>query len=198
MDNQTLIKLPTLEEVCIALFSMNSNKTLGPDEFGAGFFKTYWHILKGDLFDSVAEFFRNGELLKEVNHTFIALIPKVSNPSNTGHFRPISPCSMLSKIISKVMANRLLPLLGKIISPFQSAFIPGRSIHDNILLTHEIMHKFKKIKSKQTWVAVKIDMEKAYDRLEWHFIIQASWSWYSIRNGYLGLKNVYLLFLTLS
>jgi len=68
------------------------------------------------------------------------------------------------------MVNRLRPLLDTLVSPVQSAFIPGRSIHENILLTHEIMHKFKKIKGKQAWVALKLDMEKAYDRLEWPFI----------------------------
>jgi len=172
MDNQTLIKLPTLEEVRTALFSMESNKTPRCDGFGAGFFKTYWSILKSDLFNSVAEFFRNGKILKEINHTFLALIPKMSSPSSIGHFRPISLCSTVSKIIAKILANRLRPLLDKIISPFQSAFIPGRSIHDNILLTHEIMHKFKKLKSKQAWFALKIDMEKAYDRLEWDFVLQ--------------------------
>ena len=165
IDNQSLIKMPTLEEVHTTLFSMDSNKTPGPDGFGAGLFKTYWSILKSDLFNNVVEFFRKGKLLKEINHTFLALIPKISNPSNTGHFRPISLCSTLFKIIAKIMANRLRPLLDKIISPFQSTFIPGRSIHDNILLTHEILHKFKQLKSKQAWFALKIDIEKADDRL---------------------------------
>ena len=73
-DNHRLIKLPTLDEVRITLFSMDFSKTLGPDGFGARFFKTYWSILKGDLFDSVAEFFRNDKLLKEFDHTFISKI----------------------------------------------------------------------------------------------------------------------------
>ena len=72
--------------------------------------------------------------------------------------------------ISKILVNRFLSLLDKLISPLQSAFIPRRSIHDNILLTHEIMHKFKKAKGKTAWVALKLDMEKAYDRLEWDYI----------------------------
>ena len=48
----------------------------------------------------------------------------------------------------KLLVNRLQPLLDRLISPFQSAFVPGRSIHDNILLTHEIMHKFKNLKTE--------------------------------------------------
>ena len=63
------------------------------------------------------------------------------------------------------MVNRLRPLLDKLVSPVQSAFIPGRSIHDNILIMHEIMHKFKKTKGKTAWVAMKLDMQKVYDQL---------------------------------
>jgi len=55
-------------------------------------------------------------------------------------------------------------------SPYQSTFIPGRCIHDNILLTHEIIYKFNNCKGKMPWVAIKLDMEKTYDRLEWDFI----------------------------
>jgi len=111
-------------------------------------------------------------MLRQINHTFLALIPKRDNPTETQHFRPISLCNTVYKTISKILVNRLRPLLDKIVSPVQSAFIPGRSIHENILLTHEIMHKFKKTKGKQAWVALKLDMEKAYDRIEWAFVRQ--------------------------
>ena len=123
-----------------------------------------------DSSNSIIEFFRSGKLLKQLNHTFIALIPKRENPTETQHFRPISLCNTIYKTISKIMVNRLRPLLDQLISPVQSAFIPGRSIHENIILTHEVMHKFRKIKGKHAWVALKLDMEKAYDRLEWPFI----------------------------
>jgi len=117
-DNHLLTKSPTLEEVKTAFFSMDSNKTPRLDGFGVGFFKTYWTALKGDLFGSVAEFVRDGKSLKEFNHTFIARIPKISSPSSTGHFRPISLYSTIYKIIFKIMANRLRPLLERIVSPF--------------------------------------------------------------------------------
>jgi len=67
---------------------------------------------------------------------------------------------------------RLISLLDKLISPFQSAFIQGRSMHENILLTHEIMHKFKILKTESAWVAIKLDIEKAYGKLEWDFILK--------------------------
>ena len=81
LDNQELIKLPNLEEVRTALFNIDSNKTPEPDGFDVGFFKNYWHIIKNGLFNSVTEFFTNDKILKEINHTFIALILKVPNPT---------------------------------------------------------------------------------------------------------------------
>ena len=87
-------------------------------------------------------------MLQQIKHTFIALVPKTENPSETQHFRPIILCSTVYKTISKIIVNRLRPLLDKLVSPVHSAFILGRSIHDNILLMHEIMHKFKNSKEK--------------------------------------------------
>jgi len=111
-------------------------------------------------------FFEEGKLLKQINHIVIALIPKVNNPSTTNQFRPISLCNTVYKIISKILANRTRLILEKIIDPVQSTFVPKRSIHDNNLLTHEIMNKFKNMKGKKAWLALKLNMEKAYDRVE--------------------------------
>ena len=88
-------------------------------------------------------------MLRLINHTFIALIPKRENPFETQHFKPISLRNTVYKTISKIIVNHLRPLLDKLVSPVQSALIPGRSIHDNILLTYEIIHKFKKPKAKK-------------------------------------------------
>ena len=149
INNQSLIALLDPEDVRFAFFSMDSNKTPGPNGFGPGFFKTFWPVITDDLFASVIEFFQHRRLIKVINHTFITLIPKSNSPSQTGHYRPISLCSIVYKVISKILTNRLRPLLDKLISPLQSAFIFGRSIHDNVLLTHEVMHKFKNNKLKQ-------------------------------------------------
>ena len=127
-------------------------------------------MVKDDYYQCILEFFRHGKLLKQINHTFIELIPKVENPTRTQQFQPISLCSTVYKTISKILVNSIRPLLNKIVSPTQSAFVPDRASHDNILITHEIMHKFKQAKGKIGWVALKVDMEKAYDRLEWDFI----------------------------
>lgn len=88
--------------------------------------------------------FLSRNILKEINHTFLALIPKIDNPSCANHFRPISLCSTICKVISKVLTNRLKSVLGKIIHPLQRASVPKRFIQDNILIAHEVFHSFSK------------------------------------------------------
>ena len=114
----------------------------------------------------VRAFFHNGHLLKEINRTFITLIPKLESREASHDYRPISICNVSYKIIAKILANRVKPLLNKIISPLQGAFAPSRLINDNTMLAHEIMHSFKKKKGKRGYMEIKLDMEKAYDRLQ--------------------------------
>lgn len=105
------------------------------------------------------------------NETIISLIPKVQKPERVTNLRPISLCNVLYKIISKILSNCLKKLLPEIISPNQSAFVPGRLISDNILIAYEFTHYMKnKKKGKQGWAAIKLDMSKAYDRVEWSFL----------------------------
>ena len=106
----------------------------------------------------------HGKLLKQLNHMLVALIPKIDNHATTVHFHPISLCNTLYKVIAKIPVNRTRPILDKIIDPLQSVFAPNRSIHDNVLLTHEIVNKFKNMKGKKSWAALKLDIEKAYGR----------------------------------
>jgi hypothetical protein len=116
-------------------------------------------------------FFYSNQLLQEQNHTFIALIPKRLGAFAVQHFWPISLCNIIYKIISKLLANRLKPLLSKIISTFQSAFVPGRHIQDNSILSHEMLHSFKNKQGRGGFMAVNIDMEKTFDKMEWAFLL---------------------------
>lgn len=88
-----------------------------------------------------------------------------------GHFRPISLCNIIYKIMAKVLVNRMSDTLGVCINEAQGAFIPGRLISDNVLIAYELLHSLKmKIKGKKGNFALKLDMSKAYDRVEWDFL----------------------------
>jgi len=110
-------------------------------------------------------------MLPDINHTNIVLIPKVQNPERMSEFRPISLCNVIYKIISKVLANRSKQVLPQIISSTQSAFVPGLLITDNVLVAYKTLHTMHaRKKGKKGSVALKLDISKAYDRVEWHFL----------------------------
>ena len=150
---------------------MGPHKAPGLDGLPAFFFQHYWEIVKTYVFNTIHDFFHSGSLFKPLNHTFIILIPKISFPDDVSHFSPISLCNMIYKVISKILVNRLKPIIDSLISPFQKAFIKGRNIFDNILIAHEIMDILRKKKGrKNSFGALKIDMKKAYDRVRWNFL----------------------------
>lgn len=107
----------------------------------------------------------------KINATHIALVPKNLSPTSVTEFRPISLCNAIYKLISKVLANRLKAVLLEIISHTQSTFIPGRLITDNILAAYETMHSMQiRMWSKTGFMGLKLNMSKAYDKVEWAFL----------------------------
>ncbi|KAK5783162.1 hypothetical protein PVK06_037670 [Gossypium arboreum] len=110
-------------------------------------------------------------VVSSINATQIVLIPKIFNPSNLTHFQLISLCNVIYKIVAKVIANRFRKVIDKCIDEAQSAFVPGRLITDNTLVAYEILHSMKqKRRGKKGFMAVKLDMSKAYDRVKWNFL----------------------------
>lgn len=169
--NRQLISMLSEEEVRTAVFQLGAVKAPGPDGFPGFFFQHYWDVVGTKVYKVVCSFFVGGYLLKEFNQTNLVLIPKVGNPTNLSQFRPISLCNFIAKIITKILANRLKKVLGSLISPNQSAFVPGRLIQDNILIAHEAFHSLKLKKGGQVgYMAVKLDFNNAYDRIEWDFL----------------------------
>jgi hypothetical protein len=154
----------TKEEIRRTLFNMKANKALGLDGFSADFFKAAWYVVGSDMVAAIKGFFLFGLLLKEVNATILTLVPKKINPSAMGDFRPIACCNVIYKCITKIMANRMLPLLGDLVSMNQYAFIPNKSISENVLFAQEIVRNYHKEIGKPR-CAMKVELMKAYDSL---------------------------------
>lgn len=112
-----------------------------------------------------------GGTIAPLNHTFIAVIPKIEKPKKVTEYRLISFCNVIYKIGAKTIANRVENVLHHIISPTQSALIPKRLIYDNIIIGYECLHKIRLSTGKKNeFVALKLDISKAYERVEWNFL----------------------------
>ncbi|KAG7576108.1 hypothetical protein ISN45_Aa03g005410 [Arabidopsis thaliana x Arabidopsis arenosa] len=171
MMNQELTKQVSEEEIYNAVFSIDAESAPGPDGFTALFFQKHWSLVKHKVIADILEFFQSGVLPEDWNHTHLCLIPKISTPQRMSDLRPISLCSVLYKIISKILSSRLKQHLPAIISPTQSAFVAARLVSDNILIAHEIVHNLRtNEKISKEFMAFKTDMSKAYDRVEWPFL----------------------------
>lgn len=166
----SLLKTVSKQEVHKALMSMKSYKAPGPDEFQPIFYKMFWNEVGDEVWRFVRDSFMFGEFSTPVSDTLMVLIAKVDHPTMFKDFRPISLCNVLYKPVTKVLVNRLRPFLSDMISPLQSSFIPGRSTTDNAILLQEIVYHMKKSKRKKGDVVFKLDMEKAYDRVDWRFL----------------------------
>jgi hypothetical protein len=158
------------EEVRRAVFSMKSYKAPGPDGFQPIFFKHFWDTIGDDLWHLVQMAFSTGSINESIAETLLVLIPKETQPQRLKNFRPISLCNVIFKVVTKVLVNRLRPFLDDLISPLQGSFIPGRGTTDNAILAQEVVHHMHHSKSKKGSIVFKIDLEKAYDRLNWKFL----------------------------
>lgn len=172
--NAQLLAPVTVEEVKKAVFAINPSKSPGPDGMTGFFFQQFWESMGGHLTTMVTDFFSTGKLEPCMNNTNICLIPKKHKAVRLTKFRPISLCNVIFKIIGKLLAQRLKRILPSIISETQAAFVKGRQISDNILIAHELLHALNSSnKCSEEFIAIKTDISKAYDRVEWYFLEKA-------------------------
>ncbi|RVX04845.1 LINE-1 retrotransposable element ORF2 protein [Vitis vinifera] len=165
------LELPfTEEEIHSALLEMNGDKAPGPDGFIVAFWQFCWDFVKEEIVDLFKEFYEQRSFAKSLNTTFLILIPKKGGAKDLGDYRSISLLGGLYKLLAKVLANRLKKVLGKVISVDQNAFVRDRQILDASLIANEVIDFWHKRKEKG--LICKLDIEKAYDSINWNFLMK--------------------------
>lgn len=157
------------EEIDEVVASCSSDKAPGPDGFNFKFIKNAWDIIKPDIYEVVQSFWKSSQLPRGSNTTYIALIPKIPNPSSFKDYRSISMIGCIYKIIAKLMARRLQKVMNSLIGPLQSSYIEGRQILDGALIASEVIETCKRKGVDAT--LLKLDFHKAYDSVSWSFLM---------------------------
>ncbi|GKE10802.1 putative RNA-directed DNA polymerase, eukaryota, reverse transcriptase zinc-binding domain protein, partial [Tanacetum coccineum] len=158
----------TMDEVKNTVWDCGSDKALGPDCYNFASLKRYWDIFKQGIFEFVSTFLNSKKMPSGANSSFIALIPKITNPIHIKDYWPISLIGIHYKIIAKILANRLSVVIDKLISQEQTTFIKGRQILDGPLILSELIEWYKKRKKKM--LLFKVDFEKAFDTVSWKYL----------------------------
>ncbi|KAL0455421.1 UNVERIFIED_CONTAM: hypothetical protein Slati_0881300 [Sesamum latifolium] len=172
MDEGLRMVRPVMrEKVKAAFFDIAEDKSPGPDGYSSAFFKAAWPVVGEEVTTAILDFFLNARFLKQVNATLLTLIPKVHSPATVSDFRPISCCNVLYKAITKILVSRMQDCLDDLISPTQNAFVPRRKIGDNVMLAQELFMGYNQRHISKR-CALKVDLRKAYDTVEWDFLIE--------------------------
>ncbi|RYQ97763.1 hypothetical protein Ahy_B08g093845 [Arachis hypogaea] len=169
-EQNQLGRMVTVEEIQSSMFSMGAWKAPGPDGLPPMFYQSNWESVKTSVENWVFWVFNNHEEIKVANSTYISLIPKIDAPETFSHFRPIGLCNVSYKLITKIISHRLKQVMPKLIGPSQSSFVPGRQSAYNIIIAQEAIHSMRIKKGAYGYMAIKIDLKKAYDLLNWEFI----------------------------
>nr|XP_020165808.1 uncharacterized protein LOC109751329 [Aegilops tauschii subsp. strangulata] len=159
------------DEVWQAIKLLPTGKAPSPDGFSAEFLRHCWDTVKGDLMEAFDKFYHmNGRGFHCLNEAFITLLAKRPNASSLSDYRPISLIHLVAKLVAKVLALRLAPRLGELLSVNQSAFIAGRCIHDNFMLVQHTARHLHQAGAHR--VLLKLDISKAFDSVSWPFLLE--------------------------
>ena len=154
----------TKADITEALSQMHPTKALGLNGLPAVFFQKHWNSVSEWVIATCLHILNDGGNIAPLN-------PKIAKPRTVMEYRPISLYNVIYRIIAKTIVNRLKLILDHVISPTQSAFVPNRLITDNIIIGYKCLHKIRHCKNKKHGlVALKLDIGKAYDSVEWKFL----------------------------
>jgi mannosylglycoprotein endo-beta-mannosidase len=167
-ENLALELTFTPDELDEVLSSMKQDTAPGPDGLPVAFFKHLWGSLKGPILRLVNDFVLGRVDISRLNFGIISLIPKVKCADSIKKFRPIALINVIFKFVTKAYAIRLSPLAHRTIDRSQTAFIKGRCLHEGVVALHEIVHELRS--KKLRGLLLKLDFEKAYDRVNWDFL----------------------------
>lgn len=168
-DNCMLLQLPTAAEIKEAVWNLSPASAAGPDGYNGQFFRTCWDILQLDVTLAVQEFFLGVPPPTSMLSSIITLIPKKAHPLTYADFRPICLSKFISKVTTRILATRLNVLLPRIISSEQIGFLKGHDISEHVNMANEMVHILDR-KVRHGQAMVKLDMAKAFDRVNWSYL----------------------------
>lgn len=131
------------------------------------FYQEYWYEISHSVITFCKKVFSQGCIPEEINNTYLCLIPKQRHAAKVTHFRPIILCNTIYRIITKIIVNHIKPYLSKIIGLTQASFLKRHKAVDNATIDQEIVNKFQRMNGRIPHILLKLDLEKAFDRLEW-------------------------------
>jgi hypothetical protein len=166
-ENEKLTSVIKEQEVKDAVFQMKHNKAPGPDGFLAEFYQILWETIKNNLMALFKDFYKDKLPLFSLNFGTITFLLKQKEATHIRQFCPICLLNVSFKIFTKMVVNRLTGIATRLINPSQTAFIPGRNIIEGVVMLHENIHELHK--KKMSGVILKLDFEKAYDKVNWDF-----------------------------